>query len=363
MEHTTQFTIQTPKGSRTIGEGSPTFIIAEMSANHEQDFAKAKKIIDVAADAGADAIKLQTYTADTITLNCDNEHFIINNTENPDFWHKKTLHSLYQEAYTPWEWHKELQEYAHQKGLVLFSTPFDETAVDFLETLDVPLYKIASYEATHIPLIKKVAQTGKPVIISVGFATQDEVDLAVQTLKENNSGPIILLHCVTAYAREPKLEDSNLVTMLHMKQRYGVLTGFSDNNGGIEIPLQAVLMGASVVEKHIVADEKSNSFDADFSVGPQEFTTMVQAIRRAEKISGTVRFGPQSEKEQKNTKYRRSIFVAEPIKEGEVFTHKNIRVVRPSVGLEPKYYEEIIGKQATQHLEKGTPLTWEMVQR
>ncbi len=356
------FEINTPKGKRGIGEGYPTFIVAEMSSNHNQNYEKAVEIIKAAAKAGADAIKLQTYTPDTITMDCDKPCFVIKNEENPECWQNKTLYQLYQKSYTPWEWHEQLKKVAEKEGLVFFSSPFDETAVDFLEKLNVLLYKIASYEVTHIPLLKKIAQTKKPVIMSIGFAALDEVELAIKTLRENGTKDIIVLHCVTAYTKNPQPEQTNFRTMLDLCERFEVLSGFSDNNAGIELPLQAAMLGAAVIEKHFVADEEKTS-DSDFSLGPEEFARMVQAVRTAEKALGEVHYGPQSQTEKNNMVYRRSLFAVQNIKKGEIFTEKNVRVIRPAFGLAPKHYWEVLGKTAAADIEKGTPLNWEMVRK
>jgi len=355
------FTLKTPSGERIIGHGHPTFIIAEMSSNHGQNFEKAVEIVKAAARAGADAIKLQTYTPDTMTLNSGAEPFIVRGKDNPDGWKGQTLYDLYQKAYTPWEWHGALKKVAEQAGLVFFSTPFDATAVDFLEKMGVPLYKVASYEVTDLPLLKKIAKTGKPVIMSVGFASLEEVDLAVRTLRENGAKDLALLHCVTAYSNTPSPENVNLLTMLDIKNRFNVIVGFSDNNAGIEIPLQSVVMGGSIVEKHIVLSSSSQALDAHFSLDPDEFKNLVAAIRKSEKISGVVHYGTQCALEENNKQYRRSIFSVTDIKEGEVLTVENVRVIRPAAGLEPRYYEEILGKKATQHIVKGTPLHWDLI--
>jgi len=358
---TKSFTIQTPKGARTIGPGHPCFIIAEMSSNHGQSFEKAVSIVKAAAAAGADAIKLQTYTPESLTMDSDKEYFLVGGEDNPDSWKGNSLYQLYQKSYTPREWHPKLKKIAEDLGLVLFSTPFSGKDVDFLEELGVPFYKIASYEVTHIPLIKKIASTGKPVVMSVGFSSLEEIRLAVSTLRENGTKDIVLLHCVTSYSSEPKPEYTNLKTMLDLQQRFNVISGFSDNNAGIEIPLQAALMGASVIEKHIVDDEKKDSLDGDFSVSPQELKDFVEAVRKAEKTIGKVNYGVQTPQEAYNKRFRRSIFVNKDIQEGDVFTEENIKVVRPEFGLSPQHYEKIIGKRANSDLYRGEPLRAEDV--
>lgn len=369
-------TIVTPKGERKIGPGEPCFIVAEMSGNHNQQYDKAVEIIKTAAEVGADAIKLQTYTPDTITIDCDKECFIVRNSENPELWKGNKLYDLYKTAYTPWEWQADLKKVAEEHGLVLFSTPFDDTAVDFLEGLHVSLYKIASYEATDFLLLRKITGTGKPVIMSVGFATRDEVDFAVVTLREYGAQDIIVLHCVTEYEGEPNLDAMNLATMIDIRKRWGVISGFSDNNAGIEVPILAAALGASVIEKHFMIGRNEGGPDARFSVEPAEFKEMVRRIRAiesgedapdmespfAKRVLGEVHYGCQSEKEKQNTFFRRSLFVVEDIKKGEPFTEKNVRSIRPSAGMETKYYDRVIGKKADQDIERGTPLSWELIQ-
>lgn len=361
MSFVNSFAIKTPRGMRTIGQGHRPFIVAEMSANHGQNYEKAVAIIKAAAAAGADAIKLQTYTAETMTIDSNKEWFRTGGGGNPELWSGETLYSIYQKAYTPWEWHKPLQKIAEDLGLVFFSTPFDTTAVDFLEQLNVPMYKIASYEVTDIPLLKYVAQTKKPVILSTGFATEEEISEAVKTLRENGTKDLVLLHCVTAYSKEPKKEEINLNTMNALGERFRVIYGFSDNNAGVEIPLQAAIMGAAVIEKHIVADENDETFDADFSVNPQELKLLVDTVRSAGTIAGKIKYGTQGPAEEHNKKYRKSIFVVEDMMKGDLFTEKNVKIIRPALGIKPRHYETILGKRATQNIEKGTPLCWEFV--
>jgi len=308
-------------GNTMIGEGHPALLVAEMSGNHRQDFEKAKNIIKGAAQAGADAVKLQTYTPDTITINCDDERFLIGGDESPDVWKKKTLYNLYEEAYTPWEWHKELKELAENLGLIFFSTPFDHTAVDFLIDLGVPCFKIASYEATDITLLKKVAKTKKPIIMSVGFATLPEIEFSVKTLRENGNKELVLLHCTTSYSEEMREDHTNLRTMLDLKERFGTLSGFSDNMGGIEAPIIAAAMGASVIEKHLVIEHDPNVVDDRFSLDVKHFEEMVKTIRQNErsterihlneKIMGKVVYGPQTDAEKHNRRFRRSLLTVD----------------------------------------------------
>lgn len=358
---TKQLTIESPRRKIIIGPGNPTFIVAEISCNHRQNYAEAVKLVHSAAKAGADAVKFQTYTPDTMTIDSDKSWFVIGGDKNPDSWKKLTFYDIYQKAYTPWDWQPKLKKLAEKLGMVFFSSPFDASAVDFLEKMNVPCYKIASYEATDIPLLKKVAKTKKPVIISIGFASQKETVEAVSTLHKYGSGEIAVLHCLTSYAKRPENAQAHLRTIGDIRDRFGVVSGFSDNNGGIELPVMAVLSGACIVEKHLNLSHHNDSFDVRFSVVPEEFTTMVKKIRQAEKVFGTVHYGPNSDAEKHNRNFRRSIFVARDIKKGEKFTKENIRVIRPAYGLDPKYYEEILGKRAAQSIERGEPLNWKMV--
>ncbi len=352
----------TKLGERIFGDNNPCFIVAEMSGNHNQDFNTAVALVHSAKNAGADAIKLQTYTPDTITLNSNKKWFMERGEGNPNSWKGKSLYELYETAYTPWDWHPKLQKIAEELGLIFFSSPFDDTAVDFLESLNVPCYKIAAYEATDIPLLKKVASTKKPVIMSVGFSTKDEVALAVKTLRENGTKDIVLLHCLTSYSDSLDINDAHLSTMNDLRESFDTLVGFSDNNTGTEIATIASAMGASVIEKHIMLDNQSVGPDTKFSLGESEFKKMVDAIRRVEKIKGDVVYGPRNENEKENLRFRRSLFVTKNIKKGEKFTKENVRSVRPSDGLETKYYEEILGKTARQDIEEATPFSWGMIE-
>jgi pseudaminic acid synthase len=350
-------------GKRWVGDGEPSFIVAEVSANHQQKFERAVEIVETAAAAGADAVKFQTYTPDTITINSDKKWFWIGGKDNPDAWKGKTFYDLYKDTYTPWEWHTGLKDVAKDNGLIFFSTPFDNTAVDFLEKLHVPCYKISSYEAADIPLLKKVASTKKPVIISVGFATLDEIEYSIKTLKENGTEDIIVLHCTTSYSSGPKLGATNLKTMLDIRKRFGVLSGFSDNMGGIEVPALAAALGAAVIEKHIILKHNIKILDDTFSLDKEEFKNMVHKIRWQEAVIGKVKYGPQTEAEKYNRRFRRSIFVVKDIKRGERFTIENLRSIRPSYGLETKFFDRILGKAAAKDIERGTPLRWNMIAR
>lgn len=348
---------------RIIGEGYPCFIVAELSGNHLQEFDEAVALIKAAAKAGADAVKLQTYTPDTMTIDSQKKWFIVGGAKTPKTWKGRSLYELYKKAYTPWEWQPKLKKIAEDWGLILFSTPFDETAVDFLKKMNVPCYKISSYEVTDIPLLKSVARTRKPVILSVGFANLSEINQAVETLRKNGCSQIALLHCVTAYSGAPDLERMALQTINDLRTRFGVVSGFSDNNAGIEVPLYSVAMGASIVEKHFILDRDKGGPDAKFSIEPAELAQLVKTIRNFEKAKGKIRYGPADSKERYNKRFRRSIFVVADLMKDDVFTAENIRVIRPELGLSPSLLEEVIGKRATRDIKKGTPLNSEMVSK
>lgn len=349
-------------GDRPVGAGHPCYVIAEVSANHKQSYDEAVAIVKAAAAAGADAIKLQTYTPDTITIDCDKPLFLVDGEDIPGAW-KKSLYSLYGTAYTPWEWHAPLKKVALEAGLQFFSTPFDETAVTFLDELDVPCFKIASYEATHTPLLRKVAATGKPVIISVGFATMEEIEAAVKTLREGGARDIAVLHCCTTYSDLPQPEDMRLSTIRDIAERFGTISGFSDNNAGIEFPIMAVAAGASIVEKHIITDKGNGGLDARFSLDASEFKAMVDGIRRVDAALGKAHYGPASAREEHFRSFRRSVFVVSDVSAGEVFDTSNLRVIRPGQGLPPSCFDTVLGKRAAQAIERGTPLSWELVSR
>ena len=359
-------------GTREIGLGHPCFIVAELSGNHRGSFDEAVALVTAAKEAGADAVKLQTYTEDTITLNSDKEWFLVEGKDNPDAWKHRTLYDLYTKSKTPWDWQPKLKKLADELGIIFFSSPFDETAVDFLEEMQVPCYKIAAYEATDFVLLRKVAQTGKPVIISFGYSSETEVEFALETLRKFGTEEIVGLHCVTGYAAEPKLEDMRLSNIRDLQERFHVVAGFSDNNAGIDIPLMAVASGASVIEKHFILDRKKGGPDAQFSLEPAELKTLVSRIRALEtgkeKVDvrdaalGTPHYGPTNELEEYNKRWRRSLFVGKDIKKGELFTKENVRDVRPAFGLETKHYDEVVGKRASRDIEFATPLSWEMIE-
>lgn len=343
-------------GNHEIGVGKSSFIVAEMSGNHGGSFEKAIEIIRSAKAAGADAIKLQTYTADTITLNC----------HKPDFklpagpWENySTLHDLYREAHTPWEWHQELFEEARKIGLDIFSSPFDHSAVDFLETLNPTVYKLASPEITDIPLLKKIAQTGKPVIISTGVAGPEDIELAVQTLRTSGCEKFIILKCTTAYPSP--LSEINLKTMKDLGERFDCFVGVSDHTLGNTVPLAAIALGASMIEKHFTINKNEKTVDSFFSLDQEEFTLMVKQIRDVELCLGSVNY-ELTPKAKQNIGGRRSLYVSKNIKKGETITPHNIRSVRPSYGLHPKYYDQVLGKRVNIDLEIGDRLSLEVVE-
>ena len=336
-------------GNFTIDDKSPVFIIAELSANHNGSLDNALETIKAAKRAGADCIKLQTYTADTITLDSDKEDFVIKGT----IWDGKKLHTLYQEAYTPWEWHEQIYRVAKEEGLICFSSPFDKTAVDLLESLHSPAYKIASFEITDIPLIEYVASKGKPVIISTGIAEQEDIELALEACHRMGNYDIALLKCTSSYPAP--IEEANMCMVKDLAERYNVISGLSDHTMGSTVPIVATVFGAKIIEKHFIIDRAIGGPDATFSMNEEEFTAMVKAVREAEKASGVVDY-TLTEKQAKGRDFSRSLYIAKDIKAGEIFTDKNLRSVRPGFGLHPKHFNEIIGKKSNQDLEKGTPM-------
>lgn len=342
-------------GKKLINETSPAFIIAELSANHNHSIARAKEIIRAASEAGADAVKLQTYTPDTITFNSNEKAFRVNDT----IWHGKNLYELYQEAYLPWEWHEELIHEAKSFGLEIFSTPFDFTAVDFLQRLNVPAYKIASSELIDIPLIKKVASTEQPIIISTGMGTYDEIREAIYTVKSVGNNDIILLKCTASYPAP--IEDANLRTLSSMRKEFGVKVGISDHTLGSDVAVAAVALGACVVEKHLTLSRTDGGPDAEFSMEPNEFAEMVQKIRICEAALGEVSYEP-SKKELISRKFRKSLYVVKDINQGDDLTDEHVRCIRPADGLHPRHYYEILNKRAKCDIKAGSPLRWEHVQ-
>lgn len=339
---------------RGIGTSEPPFVIAEMSGNHNQNLDRALAIVDAAASAGAHAIKLQTYTADTMTLNLRGGVFEV--SDSTSLWFGKNLYDLYQQAHTPREWHEAIIGRAHYHGLICFSSPFDESAVDFLESLDVPAYKIASFENVHLPLIAKAASTGKPLIISTGMASLAELDMAVTTARSAGCRDLILLKCTSSYPSSP--EDSNISTIPHLSQLFDCEVGLSDHTMGVGVAVASVALGASMIEKHFTLSRDEGGVDSAFSLEPDELAALVVETHRAWESLGRVSYGP-TRAEQKNLIYRRSIYVAQDIAEGDVYTPDNIRIVRPGDGAPPHLYEQLLGRIARRALVRGTPLTME----
>jgi pseudaminic acid synthase len=337
--------------SRPIGPVHPPFVIAEMSGNHNQSLERALAIVEAAAQAGAHAIKLQTYTADTMTLDVRGGSFEINDPDS--LWAGQNLHDLYKQAYTPWEWHAPIMERARELGLICFSSPFDETAVDFLMDLDVPAFKIASFENNHLPLIEKAAATGKPLIISTGMATLSELDDAVRTARESGCTELVLLKCTSTYPATP--ENTNLRTIPHLRELFGCEVGLSDHTMGVGAAVAAVALGATVIEKHFTLARADGGVDSAFSLEPQELASLVIESERAWKALGQVRYGP-TEAEQKSLVFRRSIYVAKDIAVGELFTSENLRIVRPGNGCPPRFIQQLLGRPARQRYEAGAPL-------
>ena len=337
----------------TIGVKNKPFIIAEMSGNHNQSLERALEIIEAAAEAGVHALKMQTYTADTITLDIKDGEFFIK--DNESLWEGKSLYELYQEAYTPWEWHKPIMDRANELGILCFSTPFDETAVDFLEELNVPTYKIASFENTHLPLIKKVAATGKPMIISTGMASVAELDETVRTVREAGCKQFVLLKCTSTYPASP--ENSNVLTIPHMRKLFDCEVGLSDHTMGVGAAVAAVAHGATVIEKHFTLRRADGGIDSAFSLEPEEMKSLVIETERAWQSLGDVTYGP-SEAEKGSLTFRRSLYIAKDMKKGDVLDKENLRIVRPGLGLPPKYHEVILGRKINRDVKKGTPVEW-----
>lgn len=344
-------------GGIEVGPNSPPFVIAELSGNHNQNFDDAKNMILAASKAGVNAIKLQTYTADSMTLNHDSDEFVIQ--EKDSLWHGQSLHSLYQKAATPYEWHAPLFQYANELGLLAFSSPFDEGAVDFLDTLNVPCFKIASFELTDLPLIKKAASKGKPLIMSTGMATLSEIELALETARKAGCKDIILLKCTSTYPASPT--NTNLKTIPNMRGAFGVQVGISDHTAGIGVSVAAVALGATVIEKHFVLDRDAGGVDAEFSLQPEEFTALVRESKAAWQAMGNIRYGGTAS-EEKSKQYRRSIYVAETIEKGDVLSEQNLKIIRPAFGLAPKHWSTVLGRVAKSRILKGTPLDWQIIE-
>lgn len=340
--------------NRIIGEGHPSYIIAEISANHAGSINRAKEIILIAKECGADCVKLQTYTPDTITINCNNEYFQINRGT----WSGENLYQLYEKAYTPWEWHKELKDVADRIGIDIFSTPFDRTSVDFLEGIGMEFYKIASFELVDIPLIRYIASKGKPIIMSTGMGSVDEIEEAINTVYSQGINQLAILKCSSAYPAIPS--DMNLKTIQNMYKTFQLPVGFSDHSMGSIAAVTAVALGACIIEKHLCLSRDVENPDSSFSMEPKEFKQMIEDIRSAEKAIGNVSYDI-SEKENENRCFRKSVFVVNDIIKGEKFTEENIRVIRPGYGIKPRYYNDILGQVALMDIKRGTPLLFNMV--
>jgi pseudaminic acid synthase len=342
-------------GQRQIGPGQPVYVIAELSANHNQDFDRAVRIVHAAKEAGADAVKLQTYTPDTITIRSDRDCFQI---RGGTLWDGRTLHDLYGEAYTPWEWQPKLKAIGEKLGVDVFSSAFDPSAVDFLEKMNVPLHKVASPELVDIPLIEKMARTGKPLIMSTGMATLEEIEEALCAARKAGASQIALLKCTSAYPAPP--EEMNLRAIPELARRFQVPVGLSDHTLGIAVPVAAVALGACIIEKHLTLSRDLKGPDSAFSLEPHEFKAMVDAVRTAERALGQVRFGADGS-EASGRVFRRSLFVVEDVKKGDPFTAQNVRSIRPANGLHPRHLPEVLGRQAARDIERGTPLSWDML--
>lgn len=341
---------------RSIGRTHAPFIIAEMSGNHNQSLKRALEIVKAAAKTGAHALKVQTYMPDTMTLDLDEREFHISDSKS--LWAGTSLYELYGKAYTPWEWHKPIFDRAHELGLIAFSTPFDESAVDFLEGLDVPCYKIASFENTDLPLIRRVAATGKPLIISTGMASVAELDEAVRTAREAGCLDLVLLKCTSTYPASP--ENTNILTIPHLRELFGCEVGLSDHTMGVGVSLASVALGATVIEKHFTLARADEGVDSAFSMEPVEMAQLVLEAERAWQALGQVRYGP-TEAEKESIQYRRSLYVVKDLKAGDVLTRDNVRAIRPGLGLPPKYYEQVLGKAVKQAVKQGTALGWELL--
>jgi pseudaminic acid synthase len=342
-------------GPFTVGPGHKPFVIAEMSGNHNQSLERALAIIDAAAATGVQAMKIQTYTAATMTLDLDRDEFFIKDPKS--LWKGNSLYKLYQEAYTPWEWHKAIFDRCREKGMVGFSTPFDATSVDFLESLDMQVYKIASFENTDLPLIRKVAATGKPMIISTGMASIAELDETVRAAREAGCKDLVLLKCTSTYPATPA--NTNVSTIPHLRELFGCQVGLSDHTMGVGVSVASVALGATVIEKHFTLRRADGGVDSTFSMEPEEMKTLVVESERAWQSLGRVSYGP-SEAEKPSLQFRRSLYVAEDMRTGDVFDEKNLRAIRPGKGLPPKFLERVLGKSILKDAKKGTPLSWDL---
>jgi len=341
---------------KEIGINCQPFIIAEMSGNHNQSLERALEIVDAAAESGAHALKLQTYTADTMTLDLNDGEFFIEDPKS--LWKGRSLYDLYQEAHTPWEWHKPIFERCRERGMICFSTPFDDTSVDFLESLDVPCYKIASFENTDLPLIRKVAATGKPMIISTGMATVAELDETVRTVREAGCKDLILLKCTSTYPATP--ENTNILTIPHLRELFKCEVGLSDHTMGLGVSVAAVAHGATVIEKHFTLSRADGGVDSTFSLEPHEMESLVKETTRAWQSLGYITYGP-TEQELKSLTYRRSLYIVHDLNKGDILSHDNLRAIRPGYGLEPKYYDILVGRSIVRDVNKGTPMSWNLI--
>ncbi len=343
---------------RPVGIHTAPLVIAEMSGNHNHSLDRALAIVDAAADAGAHALKIQTYTADTITLDVKGGEFAI--TDESSLWRGRTLHDLYKEAHTPWEWHAPILDRIRERGMIGFSTPFDETAVDFLESLEVPAYKIASFENVHLPLIRKVAATGKPILMSTGMANVGELDEAVRAAREAGCRDLVLVKCTSTYPASP--DDTDLLTIPHMRELFACEVGVSDHTMGVGVAVAAVALGASVIEKHFTVSRADGGVDSAFSLEPEEMRELVVQSELAWRALGAVRYGPTAA-EERSMQFRRSLYVAKDMRAGDVFTSDNLRIVRPGLGLSPRYYEVVLGKRISADAPKGTAVSWDLLMR
>ncbi|MFA6078159.1 MAG: pseudaminic acid synthase [Candidatus Omnitrophota bacterium] len=343
-------------GNRKIGIDCPPFIVAEMSGNHNQSLKAALAIVDAAAKSGAHALKLQTYTADSITIDIKRREFLID--KKLDLWKGQSLYDLYEKASTPWEWHKPIFDRCRKLGLICFSSPFDEKAVDQLERMNVPAYKIASFENNHLPLIRRAASTGKPLIISTGMATIEEIDEAVRTARKAKCKDIILLKCTSAYPAAA--EDANLLTIPHLRQRFGTEVGLSDHTVGCTVSIAGVALGATIIEKHFTVSRTKGGVDAAFSMEPAEMRLLIDETYKTWRALGKVRYGA-TKREEASARLRRSVYVVRDIRKNEVFSDANIRIIRPGNGLKPKHYDAVLGRKASRYIKKGTPVGWGLV--
>jgi len=341
---------------RSVGKDAPPLIIAELSGNHNQSLERALELVGVAARSGAHALKIQTYTADTMTLNLSSGEFLISDPKSP--WHGNTLYQLYEKAHTPWDWHKPIFDRARELGLLAFSTPFDETAVDFLEEFDVPCYKIASFENTDLPLIRRVAATGKPLIISTGMATVAELDESVRAARAAGCRHLVLLKCTSTYPATP--ENTNIATIPHLRELFGCEVGLSDHTMGVGVSVASVALGATVIEKHFTLDRADGGVDSTFSMEPHEMAQLVVETQRAWQALGRVSYGPVPA-ELKSLQFRRSLYVVEALRAGDILDERNVRAIRPGLGLPPKHLEQVLGRRIAVDVKRGTALTWDLL--